>query len=94
MSYVRALQPVRSKGFKVLGARAQALRDWIVPRLTGERPAGTPSLTIVFSLIGRDVRAAQEAANTSAPDVSPQGEPTPAEPSPEPEDHGSSPSQN
>ena len=32
ISYVRALQPVRPVGFKVVGARAQARRDWIVPR--------------------------------------------------------------
>ena len=41
-SYVKALQPACPVGFKVLGAQAPALRDWIVPRLTGERRAGTP----------------------------------------------------
>ena len=70
-SYVRALQLACPAGFKVLGARARALRDWIVPRLTGEQPAGTPSLTSVFSLIGRDLRAAQESARTSEPGVGP-----------------------
>ena len=67
----RALQPVSPVGFKILGAQAQALHDWIVLRLTGERLAGTPSLTKVFGLIGRDLRAAQESAKTSAPEVSP-----------------------
>ena len=70
-SYVRALQPARPVGFKVLGARAQALGDWIVPRLPGERPAGTPSLTTVFGLIKCDLRATQDSASTWAPDVSP-----------------------
>ena len=88
VSYGRALQPVRPIGFEFLGVKAQALRDWIVPKLTGERTAGTPSLTRVFSLIGRDVRAAQEAANSAAWDVSPQDEPTPAELGPQPEDLG------
>ena len=55
MSYTRALQTAKPVGFKVLGARAPALRDWIVPRLTGERPAGTPSLTTVFGFIERDL---------------------------------------
>ena len=59
-SPTKALQPARRAGFKVLGA--QALRDWLIPRLTGERPVGTPSLTSVFGLIGRDLRAAQETA--------------------------------
>ena len=54
VSYARALEPAKPVGFKVLGARAPALRDWVLPRLTGERPAGTPSLTTVFGLIGRD----------------------------------------
>ena len=45
VSYVRALQPAKPVGFKVLGAQAPALRDWVIPRLSGERPAGTPSLT-------------------------------------------------
>ena len=57
-SYVRALRPSHPVGFKLLGARAQALRDWIVPKLTSKRPARTPSLTTVFGLIGRDLRAA------------------------------------
>ena len=35
-TYVRALQPSRHAGFKVLGTRALALWDWIVPRLTDE----------------------------------------------------------
>ena len=56
VSYARALQPAKPVGFKVLGAQAPALRDWVLPRLTGERPAGTPSLTTVFGLIGRDLR--------------------------------------
>ena len=47
------------------------MRDWIVLKLTGERPAGTPSLTKLFGLIERDVRAAHETADTSAQDVSP-----------------------
>ena len=83
-------------GFKVLGARAQALPDLIVPRLTGKQPAGTPSLTTLPGLIGRNLCAAQESANTSAPDVSPQDEPTPAgsKLQPGPEGHGLSPSQN
>ena len=59
-----------------------------MPRLTGELPSGTPSLTRVFSLKGRNLRAAQEAANKSAPEVSPQKEPTPAQLSPWPDDHG------
>ena len=71
VSYVRALQPVRPVGFKVRGARAQALRDWIVPRLTGKGPAGTPSLTTVFGLIGCDLRAAQQATNNLALDDDP-----------------------
>ena len=95
-SYVRALQSARHMGFKILGAHAHALRDWIVPRLTGEHPAGTPSLTTVFNLIGRDLRAAQESASTSETDVCPQEEPSFIRPEldPAPEDHGLSPSQN
>ena len=91
-----ALQPVRPLGFIVLGARAQALCDWIVPRLNGERQAGTPSLTTMFCVIGRDLCAAQEFASTSTPDVSPQGEPTPAGSKLDlvPEGHGLSPSKN
>ena len=83
-------------GFKVLGARAQALRDWIVLRLTSERLAGTPSLTSVFNLIGRDLRAAHESARTSEPDVGPREELAPAGPELDlaPEDHGLSPSPN
>ena len=85
VSYARALQPNKPVGFKVLGAQAPALRDWVLPRLTGERPAGTPSLTTVFGLIGRDLRAAQGAAGGSATHADPQGEPTSSEPDPEPE---------
>ena len=85
VSYARALQPAKPVGFKVLGAQAPALRDWVLPRLTGERPAGTPSLTTVFGLIGRDLRAAQEAAGGSATHADPQGGPTSSEPDPEPE---------
>ena len=85
VSYARALQPAKPVGFKVLGAQAPALRDWVLPRLTGERPAGTPSLTTVFGLIGRDLRAAQEAAGGSAAHADPQGGPTSSEPDPEPE---------
>ena len=70
-SYAKALQRARPVGRKVLGERGHALCDWIVPRLTGEKVAGTPSLTTVFGLIGRDLRAAQECAGTSAPEVSP-----------------------
>ena len=44
------------------------------PRLTGERQAGTPSLTSVFGLIGRDLRAAQESARIPEPDANPQEE--------------------
>ena len=54
---------------------APALRDWIVPRLTGERPAGTPSLTSVFGLIGRDLRAAHESAQVLEPETDPPEEP-------------------
>ena len=85
VSYARALHPNKPVGFKVLGAQAPALRDWVLPRLTGERPAGTPSLTTVFGLIGRDLRAAQGAAGGSATHADPQGEPTSSEPDPEPE---------
>ena len=59
---MKALQPAHPVGFKVLGTHAVALRDWMVPRLTSERPPGTPSLTSVFSLIGRDLHTAQEPA--------------------------------
>ena len=41
-SYVKALQPARPVGFKVLGAQGPALRDWIVPMLSAKRPVGTP----------------------------------------------------
>ena len=94
VSYARALQPGKPVGFKVLGAQAPALRDWVLPRLTGERPAGTPSLTTVFGLIGRDLRAAQEAAGGSATHADPQGGPTSSEPDPEPEHPTPSQSQN
>ena len=70
------------------------LRDWVLPRLTGERPAGTPSLTTVFRLIGRDVRTAQQAASSSARNADPPGGPAPSEPDPEPEHPGPSQSQN
>ena len=82
-------------GFKVVAAHAQALRDWIVPKFTGERPAATPSLTTVFGLIGRDLCAAKESASTSAPDVGPQDEPSLAgsELDSTPEGHGLSPFQ-
>ena len=63
-----------------MGVQAPALPDWIFPRLTGERPAGTPSLTSVFSLIGRDLRVARESARTSEMDVDPQDEPAPEGP--------------
>ena len=94
VSYARALQPAKPTGFKVLGARAPALQDWIVPRLTGERPAGTPSLTTVFSLIGRDQRAAQEAESDSARSTDPLDGPVPSAHDPEQEHPGPSPSQN
>ena len=94
VSYARALQPAKPVGFKVLGAQAPALRDWVLPRLTGERPAGTPSLTTVFGLIGRDLRAAQEAASGSARNADPPGGPAPSEPDPEPEHPSPSQSQN
>ena len=94
ISYARALQPAKPVGFKVLGAQAPALRDLVLPRLTGERPAGTPSLTTVFGLIGRDLRAAQEAAGGSAKHADPPGGPAPSEPDPEPEHPGPSQSQN
>ena len=68
-SYMKAPPPARLAGFEVLGAQAPALRDWIVHRLTGERPAGTPSLTSVFGLIGRDLCAAQESARIPEPDA-------------------------
>ena len=94
VSYVWALQPAKPVRFKVLGAQAPALRDWVLPRLTGERPAGTPSLTTVFGLIGRDLREAQEAASGSARNADPPGGPTPSEPDLEPEHPGPSQSQN
>ena len=94
VSYARALQPAKPVGFKVLGAQAPALRDWLLPRLTGKRPAGPPSLTTVFGLIGRDLRAAQEAAGGSATHADPQGGPTSSEPDPEPEHPTPSQSQN
>ena len=94
VSYAPALQPAKPVGFKVLGAQAPALRDWVLPRLTGERPAGTPSLTTVFGLIGRDLRAAQEAAGGSAKNADPPGGPAPSEPDPEPEHPSSSQTQN
>ena len=94
VSYARALQPAKPVGFKVLGARALALRDWVVPRLTGERPAGTPSLTTVFGLIERDLRTAQEEASDSARSRDPHDGPTPAELESKPENPGPSQSQN
>ena len=94
VSYARALQPAKPTGFKVLGARAPALRDWVVPRLTGERPAGTPSLTTVFSLIGRDQRAAQEADSDSARSTDPLDGPIPSVQDAAQEHPGPSPSQN
>ena len=94
VSYARALQPAKPVGFKVLGARAPALRDWVLPRLTGERPAGTPSLTTVFGLIERDLRAAQGAAGTWAQSQGPHDGPTPAKLESEPESPGPSQSQN
>ena len=92
MSYVRALHPAKPVGFKVLGAQSPALRDRIVPRLTGERPAGTPSLPTVFGLIRRDLRAAQEAASDPAQSTVPKERPAPTELDQEPEHP--SPSQN
>ena len=94
VSYTRALQPAKPVGFKVRGAQAPALRDWVLPRLTGERPAGTPSLTTVFGLIGRDLRQAQEAASGSARNADPPGGHTPSEPDLKPEHPGPSQSQN
>ena len=94
VSYARALQPAKPVGFKVLGAQAPALRDWVLSRLTGQRPAGTPSLTTVFGLIGHDLRTAQEAASGSARNAEPPGGPAPSEPDPEPEHPGPSQTQN
>ena len=94
MSYARALQPAKPVGFKVLGARAPALRDWVLPRLTGDGLAGTPSLTTVFGLIERDLRAAQGVVGTLAQSRGPHDVPTPAELESEPESSGPSPSQN
>ena len=94
VSYARALQPTRPVGIKVLGARAPARRDWIVPRLTGERPAGTPSLTTVFGLIEADLRTAQDAASDSERSHDPQDRPALAELDSEPENPGPSQSQN
>ena len=74
-SYVRALQLARPAGFKVVGAQAWVLRDWIVPGFSGEKPARTPSRTSVFTLIRRHLRAAQEFARVSEPDVDPRDEP-------------------
>ena len=48
--------------FKVLGAQAPALRKCIISTLNGERPAGSPSRTLVFNLTARDVRPAQASA--------------------------------
>ena len=94
VSYARALQPAKPVGFKLLAARAPALRDWVLPRLTCEQPAGTPSLTTVFGLIERDLRAAQGAAGTSAQSRGPHDGPTPAELESEPGSPGPSQSQN
>ena len=58
-------------GLQGLGAQALAPRDWIIPRLTSEWPAGTPSLTSVFGLIGRDLRAAHVSAQVPGPDADP-----------------------
>ena len=93
MSYARALQPAKPVGFKVLGARAPALRDWVVPRLTGERPARTRSLTTVFGLIERALRTAQEAASDPARSHDPHDGPARAELGSEPENSGPSQSQ-
>ena len=49
VSHVQALKPAKPVSFKVLGARAPALREWVLLRLTGERPAGIPSLTTVWA---------------------------------------------
>ena len=70
-SYAKAVQPARPTGFKVMGARAPALRNRIIPRLTGERPTGTPSLTSVFGILGKDLRATQ--ASTRVPEPAPGG---------------------
>ena len=82
--------------FEFLGAQVQALRDCMVPKLTGEQPGGTPFLTTVVGLIGRDWRASQESADASAPNGGPQNEPNSAglELDSAPEDHGLSPSEN
>ena len=42
VSYARALQPAKPVGFKVLGARAPARRDWVLPRLTSDRQGPFP----------------------------------------------------
>ena len=74
--------------------QAPALRDWIVPRLTGERPARTPSLTTVFGLIGHDLRAVQEATSESVRSTNPLDGPAPTEPDPGPGHPGLSQSRN
>ena len=70
-SYVKAFQLARPSDFKVLGVQAPPLRDWIVPRLTSERPAETPSLASVFGLIERDLRSAQESVRVPEPNADP-----------------------
>ena len=94
VTYARALQPAKLVGFNVLGARAPPLRDWVLLRLTGKRPVGTSSLTTVFGLIERDLRAAQWAAGNSTQTRGPHDGPTPAELESAPESPGPSQSQN
>ena len=64
-----------------MGAQAPPLRDLIIPRLTGERPAGTPSLTSVFGILGKDVRTTLAPAWVMGPDTNFQAETTPRDPS-------------
>ena len=40
VSYARALQPAKPVRFKVLGAQAPALRDWVLPRAHGRTASG------------------------------------------------------
>ena len=65
--YAKQLQLSRPVTYKLKDPQVEAIWDWLLPKLAGGRPAGTPCLTEVFGAISASlavVKAGEEAVGT------------------------------
>ena len=69
-TYTQQLRTTKPASFKPRGAPIEALKDWLQPRMAGDRPTGTQSLVKVFGVTFDSLAAQQTAAS---PGTSTQG---------------------